>query len=125
MLLVGVVTFAVYFFLFVFVIKKFKLKTPGREDDEEVESFANALKEKGMGGLAKAYVDILGGKENIKEIDACITRLRLVLVSNKEVDEKALKLIGASAVMKAGSQATQVIVGTKAELLVDEMKKLL
>ncbi len=121
----GLIFGAAYFFLFVFVIKKFDLKTPGREEDEESASFGDMVKKHGMNGLAKKYVDVLGGKQNIKEIEACITRIRLVLVSNKEVDEKAVKALGASAITKAGSQITQVIVGTKAELLVDEMKKYL
>ena len=73
----------------------------------------------------RKYIAVLGGKENIKEIESCITRLRLVLVSNKEIDEKDLKALGASGVMKAGTQVTQVIVGMKAELLVDAMKKFL
>lgn len=124
-IVVGVIFAAAYFFLFVFVIKKFDLKTPGREDDEETNDFSSLVKDKGLSGLAAEYIRLLGGKENIKEIEACITRVRLVLDSNKELDEKAFKSLGASGVMKAGSQATQVIVGTKAELLVDEMKKLL
>lgn len=124
-ILIGLIFAAVYFFLFVFVIKKFDLKTPGREDDEETSDFSSLVNDKGMGGLAEEYVKLLGGKENIKEIEACITRIRLLLDSNKDLDEKAFKALGASGVMKAGSQATQVIVGTKAELLVDEMKKFL
>lgn len=123
--LVGLVFAAVYFFLFVFIIRKFNLKTPGREDDEEAPGLGEVIKDKGLDGLAQEYIAVLGGKGNIKEIEACITRIRLVLESNKEIDEKAVKSLGASGIMKAGSQATQVIVGTKAELLVDEMKKYL
>lgn len=122
---IGLAFAVVYFFLFVFFIKKFDMKTPGREDDEESEDFGRLVKDKGMSGLAAAYVEKLGGKDNIKEIEACITRLRLVLKDNSTLNEKELKALGASGVMKAGKQVTQVIVGTKAELLVDEMKKLL
>ncbi len=95
------------------------------DDDEETEGFSKLVKDQGYDGLAKKYVDILGGKENIKEIESCITRIRLVLKSNKNLDEKAIKALGASGVMKAGDQVTQVIVGTKAEALVDAMKKYL
>lgn len=115
----------VYFFLFMFVIKKFDLKTPGREDDEESVEFAAIERNKGLAGMAAEYIALLGGAQNIKELEACITRMRLVLADNKNVDERALKALGASGVMKAGNQVTQVIVGTKAELLVDEMEKLL
>lgn len=124
---IGLVVGVIYYIVFRFAIVKFNLKTPGREDDddEETEGFSKLVKDQGYDGLAKKYVDILGGKENIKEIESCITRIRLVLKSNKNLDEKAIKALGASGVMKAGDQVTQVIVGTKAEALVDAMKKYL
>lgn len=124
---IGLVVGVIYYIVFRFFIVKFNLKTPGREDDddEETEGFSKLVKDQGYDGLAKKYVDILGGKENIKEIEACITRIRLVLKSNKNLDEKAIKALGASGVMKAGDQVTQIIVGTKAEALVDAMKKYL
>lgn len=122
---VGLAFFVLYFFLFVFFIKKFNLKTPGREDDEETTSFAKLVADQGFDELAKQYIAALGGAENIKQIESCITRIRLVLVSNKELDEKAFRELGAAGLMKAGSQVTQVIVGTQAEHLVDAMKKFL
>ncbi len=124
-IVIGLIMAVIYFFLFVFVIKKFDLKTPGREEDEETADFGKLADDIGFDELAQKYIAVLGGKENIKEIESCITRLRLVLVSNKEIDEKDLKALGASGVMKAGTQVTQVIVGMKAELLVDAMKKFL
>lgn len=124
-ILIGLVMAVIYFLLFVFVIKKFDLKTPGREDDMETGDFGKLAADMGFDGLAQKYIDVLGGTDNIKEIESCITRLRLVLKDNKNVDEGALKALGASGVMKAGTQVTQVIVGTKAELLVDAMKKFL
>nr|WP_319487409.1 N-acetylglucosamine-specific PTS transporter subunit IIBC [uncultured Caproiciproducens sp.] len=122
---IGLVFGVVYFFLFVFVIKKFNLKTPGREEDDETSSFSKLVDDQGFDKVAKQYIAALGGANNIKEIDSCITRIRLTLVSNKELNEKDFKALGASGVMKAGSQVTQIIVGTKAELLVDAMKKYL
>ena len=124
---IGLVVGVIYYIVFRFAIVKFNLKTPGREDDddEETEGFSKLVKDQGYDGIAKKYVDILGGKENIKEIESCITRIRLVLKSNKNLDEKAIKALGASGVMKAGDQVTQVIVGTKAEALVEAMKKYL
>lgn len=123
--LVGLVFFAIYFVIFVWAIKKFDIKTPGREDDSESESFSKLEANLGMTGLAKEYIDALGGSDNILEIEACITRIRLTLKDNKALEEKTFKALGATGLMKAGSQTTQVIVGTKAELLVEEMKKLL
>jgi PTS system N-acetylglucosamine-specific IIC component len=120
---VGLAFAAVYFFLFVFFIKKFDLKTPGREEDIETESFSTLVGKHGFDELATQYIDLLGGKDNIKEINSCITRVRLVLNSNKSLDENAFKSLGASGILKAGTQVTQIIVGTKAELLVDAMKR--
>lgn len=127
---IGLVFAVIYFFIFYFMIKIFDIKTPGREDDDsETESSqspkSSATQNGDLQELAAKYLELLGGKENIREIEACITRLRLVLEDNTEINESELKGLGASGVMKAGNQATQVIVGTKAELLVDEMKKLL
>ena len=121
---IGLVTAAVYFFLFVFVIKKFNIKTPGREDDEDYEIEGTKEKEdNSLENLATSYIDALGGQNNIKELESCITRLRLVLKNNKQIDEKQLKKIGAAGVMKAGENVTQVVVGTKAELIADAMKR--
>lgn len=122
---VGLVFAVIYFLLFVFFIKKFDIKTPGREADEETTSFSKLVDDQGFDEIAKKYIEALGGAENIKEIESCITRVRLVLVDNKGLEEKDFKALGASGLMKAGTQVTQVIVGTKAELLVDAMKKFL
>lgn len=124
-IIIGLIFAVIYFLVFTFFIRKFNIKTPGREDDSEGSTQQKIEGDKTMAELAQKYLKALGGKENIKEIEACITRLRLVLQSNKDVDEKELKALGANGVMKAGDQATQVIVGTKAELLVDEIKKLI
>ena len=124
----GIAAFAVFFAVFYFAIKKWDIKTPGREDDEasDGEAEIEALsKNKDLAELAKAYVDLVGGKENVDEIQACITRIRLVLKDNSAIEEKDVKKLGASGLMKAGNQVTQIIVGTKAEMIVDEMKKYL
>lgn len=122
----GLLAFAVFFAVFYFAIKKWDIKTPGREDDEEeTAQIASISSDKDLADLAKAYVDLIGGKENVDEIQACITRIRLVLKDNSSIEEKDVKKLGASGLMKAGNQVTQIIVGTKAELIVDEMKKYL
>lgn len=129
LIILGLIFGAIYFFLFVFFIKKFDLKTPGREDDDELLANAgagtNLSSDKSLTDIASSYINLLGGKSNIQEIESCITRIRLVLKDNTNIDEKALKAAGAAGVMKANKHVTQVIVGTKAELIVDEMKKML
>lgn len=67
----------------------------------------------------------IGGTDNIESIDACITRLRLVVRDDKAVNDQALKQLGASGVMRLGGGAVQVIFGTQSEILKDEIKKLM
>ncbi len=113
----------VYYVVFVFFIKAFDLKTPGRADDE---SGNDALIESmGISHVAEAYIDALGGSGNIEEVDACITRLRLTLHNSSRIDEAELKRLGASGVIVASERNIQVIVGTKAENLAEELKDIL
>lgn len=112
---------ALYYFSFLFAIKKFNIMTPGREDlDEDALRALEAIDEKDLGRL---YLSALGGKENIVEIDSCITRLRVTVVSSKNIDEDELKSLGATGVIKPTKTNIQVIIGTKAEMLCDEIKK--
>ncbi len=73
---------------------------------------------------AREIIAALGGAQNIKELDCCITRLRLVLHNPALVDEKRLRMQGAMGVLRMGSMV-QVILGTTAELVEGEMKKIL
>ncbi|GLR75440.1 N-acetylglucosamine-specific PTS transporter subunit IIBC [Aliivibrio sifiae] len=118
----GIVFFAIYYFVFRAVIVKFNLKTPGREDDDEEESSVRGSKE--TGELAKQYLKALGGHENLENIDACITRLRLTLKDTSVISEKQLKALGAMGVVKLGSNNVQVILGPLAEIVAGEMKKI-
>lgn len=118
----GIVFFAIYYFVFRAVIVKFNLKTPGREDDDEEESSIRGSKE--TGELAKQYLKALGGHDNIENIDACITRLRLTLKDTSVISEKQLKGLGAMGVVKLGSNNVQVILGPLAEIVAGEMKKI-
>lgn len=120
---VGLVFGAIYYVVFVFVIKKFDLQTPGRSENESGND--ELIEELGISNIAYGYVNALGGRENIVEVDACITRLRMTLKSNDEVDEEALKKLGASGSIKPSNTNIQVIVGTKAELIAEEMKQIL
>jgi PTS system N-acetylglucosamine-specific IIC component len=119
---IGLVYFAVYYVLFRFLIVKLNLKTPGREDDDLSEEPASAagsqLKDK-----AKDVIVALGGAGNLVSVDACITRLRLVLKTDKEVNEPALKRMGAAGVIRLGQGSVQVIFGTQSELLSDAIKE--
>lgn len=121
---IGLAIAAVYYVVFVFVIKKFNLPTPGRLDEAGSDDASVIITEKGMSGLAYDYVMALGGPGNIKDIDACITRLRLTLENTDLVKDEDLKKLGASGVLRPNKRNMQVVVGTKAELIVEEMKKI-
>lgn len=119
---IGLAFAVVYYFLFRILIVKMNIKTPGREDDAAETSTvggSSTMQEK-----AQRVLSHIGGKENIVSVDACITRLRLVLKDEKAVNEKGLKELGAAGVMRLGQGSVQVVFGTLSELLKDEIKKL-
>lgn len=127
LIVMGVVFFIVYFVLFSAVIRMFNLKTPGREDTDNdvVTDEANSNTEEGLSQLATSYIAAVGGSDNLKGIDACITRLRLTVVDSGRVNDVACKRLGASGVVKLNKQSIQVIVGAKAESIGDAMKRVI
>ena len=74
---------------------------------------------------AAAVLAAVGGKENVKTVDCCATRLRFELGDSDLVDEAACKKAGALGVMKMDKGATQVIIGTQVQAVAEELKKLL
>lgn len=125
LILVGAVFFVIYYFFFVFIIRKFDLPTPGRLEETGNDAGKEIVKEKGMAGLAAEYVIALGGADNILELDACITRLRLSVVDASIIQDEALTKLGASGVIRLTKKNMQVVVGTRAELIADEMKRII
>ncbi|SMB88217.1 PTS system N-acetylglucosamine-specific IIB component, Glc family (TC 4.A.1.1.2)/PTS system N-acetylglucosamine-specific IIC component, Glc family (TC 4.A.1.1.2) [Pasteurella testudinis DSM 23072] len=127
LILQGLVFSVIYYVIFTACIKMFRLKTPGREDmqDEEAAQTANTSQAAiNKREKAQQFVAALGGKENISSIDACITRLRLVLLDRSKINEKQLKALGSKGNVKLGDNALQVILGPEAEIIADEMKTL-
>ena len=121
---VGLVFGVIYYFVFRFVITKWDLKTPGREDDEEDEEKIE-LANDDFTGMAKLVLEGLGGKDNIKELDYCATRLRLEINDYTQVDEKKIKQAGVAGVVRPSKSNVQVIVGPKVQFVHDELKKML
>lgn len=121
---VGLVVGVVYYVVFRFVISKFNLKTPGREDDDEDETKL-VLSNNNFTEVAAKILAGLGGKENIADVDNCITRLRLEIKDYTQVDEKVIKSAGVAGVMRPSKTSVQVIVGTQVQHVADEFKKLL
>ncbi|MGD1825013.1 Phosphotransferase system IIB component [Chromobacterium violaceum] len=114
---VGAVYFAVYYALFVFFIRKFDLKTPGRED-----AAVTVAEVKAGTSRARAFIDALGGAANLKSVDACTTRLRLQVASNEKVNEAALKALGSRGLIRPAAGSVQVVLGPEADLIADEIR---
>jgi len=119
----GVAFFGIYYFVFLTLIKSLNLKTPGREEAEVKNVSVEKVKEEGDQKI-KRYVKALGGLNNLEEIDACITRLRLVLKDRSIIKEAELKALGAMGVVKLGDNNLQVIIGPQAESVALAIKAL-
>ena len=119
----GIAAFVVFYLVFLFAIKKFDLKTPGREDDQEGE-LRIELANDDYTTMAQIILEGVGGKENLVSIDHCITRLRLEVKDRLLVDEKKIKSSGAAGVIRPGKTSVQVIIGPKVQFVHDEFKKL-
>ena len=120
----GITAFLVFYFVFLFAIKKFDLKTPGREDDDLEAEKQVELASDDYTAIAKQILEGCGGKDNITSIDNCVTRLRLEVKDMTAVNDKAIKAAGVAGVIKPGKTSVQVIVGTKVQFVADAFSKL-
>ena len=144
----GVVFFAIYYLLFRFAITKWNMRTPGREPESEFEAEEQAnLGEGGdsatavtvgaaAGGVATAtapaavdskaeqLIAAFGGRENLVNVDACITRLRMDVADTGKVDQARLRALGAAGVIEVGN-SVQAVFGTQAEALKNDIKDVL
>ena len=116
---VGLVYFALYYGLFRFFIVRLDLKTPGREPDEVGSAPATEVASDSSGA---AWVRALGGARNLVTVDACTTRLRLIVANQSSVDEAALKKLGARGVVRPSAEALQVVVGPIADQLASDIR---
>lgn len=129
-IIVAVVFFFLNYFVFSFLIKKFKIATPGRmgnyidnedENSNKVSSNSNAS----MDELAVKAIELLGGKENIVDVDACMTRLRVTVKDIEKVgDEKAWKDNKALGLI-VKDKGVQAIYGPKADVLKSDIQDIL
>lgn len=121
----GIAAFIVFYVVFRVIITKFNLKTPGREDDDELDETVVKLANNDYTQAAKIIMEGLGGKENVTSVDNCITRLRLEIKDYTQVDEKKIKSAGIAGVIRPSKTSVQVIVGTQVQFVADEFKKLM
>ena len=128
----GIVFFFLYYFSFVFLIKKFNMKTPGRGDlvVDPMAGLSDTSTDKKGGKkssshdeVAAAILPLLGGKENITLIDNCVTRLRLGVKDSSLVQKEELKKLVAG-VLVPSKTAVQVVIGPEVEFVMEAFKKL-
>ncbi|MDQ0207059.1 glucose-specific PTS transporter subunit IIBC [Alkalicoccobacillus murimartini] len=122
-IIVGLGFSVIYYVLFRFAILKFNLMTPGREEDEEDDE-GGASSSAPVGDLPYEVLKALGTKENINNIDACITRLRVSVKDVDQVKKDRLKKLGASGVMQVG-QNIQAIFGPKSDQLKGQIQDII
>lgn len=127
-ILVGICYFIIYYVLFCFLIKKLDLKTPGRDDNEEVKLYRRSDVEARKNGepsdtgtssekeLSRTICQGLGGKKNISDVDCCATRLRCTVHKPELVNDTLLKSTGASGVVHKGN-GVQIIYGPKVTVI--------
>jgi len=129
---VGVVYFVVYYFVFSFMIRKFNYMTPGRDNNAEAKLYTRkdleARKKAGEVTEAEAADELsaqitqgLGGKDNISDVDCCITRLRCTVKDPAKVDQQLLKSTGASGVLCKG-QGVQVVYGPRVSVIKSDLE---
>jgi PTS system D-glucosamine-specific IIC component len=128
---VGIVYFVVYYLLFTFLIKKFDLKTPGREDSDEVKLYTRSdfeVKKNAENGdtdeLSVIICRALGGKKNISDVDCCVTRLRCTVHNSELVNKTLLKQTGASGVFHRGA-GVQIIYGPRVTVIKSNLEEYL
>jgi len=115
---VGLAYAATYYAAFRFAIVRFDLKTPGREPGEAAAAPVSIT----AGSRGEGFVAALGGAENLLEIDACTTRLRLRLRDPAKVDLAALTALGSRGVVRPGGGALQVVLGPQADQVASEIR---
>ncbi|MDQ1147897.1 PTS system N-acetylglucosamine-specific IIC component [Bacillus sp. SORGH_AS 510] len=125
LILQGLVFAVIYYFLFRFIIVKFNLMTPGREEDEdEAVGVSVATGESKFAVMAAQIYEGLGGDANVVSVDNCVTRLRLEVKDMDAVDQKKIKGTGVPGINIVGKQSIQVIVGTNVQFVADEIMKI-
>lgn len=122
----GIILGILCLLLFVLFIKRFAPKVSAKDDKESnVNTEVVLYYDKSLTHMAASYIALLGSKENIEDIKLCTTCITFILKDNKNISNKQIKAIGAEEVIKLDNKTIQIVVGNKAEFIVDEIKELL
>lgn len=122
LIIVGLIIFLVYFVVFNFAIQKFDLNTPGRSESAEASEVAEVSGESKHTQRARIIYEALGGKNNVMEINNCVTRLRLKVKDTSAVDIEKIKSAPVPGVSIIDKENMQVIIGTEVQFVADEMR---
>lgn len=106
----------IYFVSAYYTIKIFKLKIFGEETDTESTE---------QDSEAQAFISALGGKDNIVDTDACITRLRMSVKDSIMLTDTDFTALGAKGVIRPNTTSIQIVLGTKAEGIAEAIKEAL
>lgn len=124
-LIVGPIIAGLYFVFFYFLIGWLNLKTPGRFEDEALVTTDSRPDSLGSDqALAGAVLQALGGSQNLRHLDACITRLRVTVQNPQLVEMGKFKALGAAGAFHDGNGNLQIVFGTKSDHLKDEISRL-
>jgi N-acetylglucosamine PTS system EIICBA or EIICB component len=115
---IGLAYSVLYYGLFRFVIQRFNLATPGRE-----AAGTATVVQAPTGTREEGFVAALGGAANLVSIDACTTRLRLIVADQSKIDEAALKALGARGVIRPSDKAVQIVLGPVADQVAGDMRR--
>lgn len=115
---VGIPMAFIYYFTFRYVIRRFDVKTPGRV------AVMNTIDGKSDDELASEIATLVGGVDNISQVGACITRLRLEVAQSSQVDKEGLRALGARGVVFVGEQGIQLVFGARAQFIAKAMDSL-
>jgi N-acetylglucosamine PTS system EIICBA or EIICB component len=117
---VGALYFGLYYGVFRVAIVKMNLKTPGRDTTEAAAS--DTVDAVPAGERAVGYIAALGGAGNLVSVDACTTRLRLVVAKQDVVNIDALKALGARGFVRPSATSLQVVIGANADQIAGEIR---
>ena len=119
-LVLGIIFFFAYYYVFKYVIVRFKVETPGRE--ENLVEGSDVVLPSDMSSVANLIIEGLGGKDNIQTVDNCFTRLRVELKDMAKVDESVIMQSKPAGIIKTGATSIQVIFGPKVEKISNAVK---
>lgn len=125
LVILGIINFVVFYFAFVYFIKKWNLETPGREEFELHESSSQLLKDRNYPEMAKITVAGLGGAANILKVENCISRLRVDLVNPAIVNQEKIREAGCTGIFFPSEKHIHVVFGPHVEFVKNEVDDLL